>query len=212
MNIPTSTMLKSIEASTIELAQAASEYRAGIQTIAANPGLSRQGREEARADLRSTLAEVVERLTGVTSPMLLLVETQSEDQLRDLSRSTKVNEAVSRISLALEQSHPGDLINILSEDGDVAGLLALRQVAPSIAGRFTKIPDERATFTETIRLGVDKALTTTSSTDPDTAAAVTQRFAIDNAREKYLAAVNFAVNPDVHGQLGVALSDAMVSA
>lgn len=203
---------QTVETATTELAQAAADYRAGVQAIAANPGLSRQGREDARADLRLALSKVVERMTNDVTPLLRVIETQNEDRLRELSRTFEANEAVARIAMALEQSHPGDLINILTEDGDVAGLLALRQVAPSIAGRFTNVPDDRTKFAETIRHGVDTALASTTTDDSPTGAAVAERFAIDGTRERYLSAINYAVTPDIHGQFGLALSDAMVGA
>lgn len=204
--------IETILSATTQLAQAAEDFRRQSQSVAADPGLSRQGRMDARDRLRRELTEVVERVTGEATPLLRAMETQNEDRLRELSRGPDANDAVARIGMALEQSHPGDLIDILVEDDDTAGLLALRQIAPSIAGRFTKVPEDRAKLSETIRHGVDKALASPSPRTPaETAAA--ERFAIDDAREHYLSAVNYAaVQPNAHGQLGYAFGEAMASA
>lgn len=195
-----------------ELAQAAARYQAEAKRITADAGLSPQGVQDARKELRSALTEVVERVTTRTSPLLQELRADSENRLRELSRSADANEAVSRVAMALEQSHPGDLIGILTEDGDVAGLLALRQVAPSIAGRFTKVAGDRAAFAETLRHNVDQALLSTSSSDSAPRTVVAERIALDDAQERYQGAVNYAVTPDATGQLGFALSEALVNA
>ncbi|MDP9822779.1 hypothetical protein [Nocardioides massiliensis] len=208
---PIRELLSQVEVATELLSQAADEYRQGVSKLRRDPHVSAQGRTAHRQELRQTIRGKVEELAPTASQALVDAATAVEEEMRRLSRAREVSDAVLRVSLALEASHPGDIIGALAEDRDIDGLLAVRQVLPSVADRFASRPGDRLPFIEQHREAVDHALAGVAREGSPAATALGLKAAVRDASERYVSAVRYATQPDESGALSVALSDAMVA-
>lgn len=198
--------IEQLQTLTEALAEATEEYRHDRSDVDRDRDLTPEARERRAAECRDRLARIVQDTVQQVEPGLSELEQQSEVQLRGLALDPEVRAAVSRVTYALQTTHPADLVQTYTADQDGPALLALRQLVPSIAGNYADHPDSAQQFAEAVRDRIDHHLARVGVGAAGESAR--QKAKVRSLADRYRSTAFYAVNPSAEGALARALGDA----
>lgn len=202
--------LQRIEVLTTSLIETVDEHDRRRTAILRDRELNDSARTERLAEVQTSLLRRLDQTRDEADPTLALLVTEAEQSLRTLSVKAMPN-ASHRVSLALESSHPADVIELYRDDRDTDALMALRSLCPSIVGQYAETESDAQKMVVDLRARIDDTIAEVSHPNSEERKAAQRKRTIEQAGERYRTASYYATSPDAHGQLASAFADAIVA-